>query len=288
MNLSTSSPHQLVQFNEYDIPGLIELSASVGWDYDRYEIQTVMSCGKIFGHKNEKGKVISSAAIMEYGKSFASIGMVIVHDLYRGLGLGRMATQKCLDSVSSQTITMLIATEAGKPMYEKMGFQTTDSIHKFLCDHYIPNHTNNEVQHIHPMTVEDYSKVFELDQKAFGENRQQFLVNRMAQAQEALILKNEDNQIIGYGLSIKGPVHLVLGPIVAPNPHMAFSLIDCLAKNHLGPLRIDIPSGNESLIEIIERSGFIKASNPPIMIINGKELPPRNKTLFAIAAQIFG
>ncbi|WP_245827514.1 hypothetical protein [Paenisporosarcina indica] len=37
----------LVEFDKNDVLGLIELSASVGWDYDEHEIRTVMSSGKI-------------------------------------------------------------------------------------------------------------------------------------------------------------------------------------------------------------------------------------------------
>ena len=48
---------QLVLFDENDIPGLIDLSDSVGWDYDEYEIRTVMMSGKIFGHKMLKEKL---------------------------------------------------------------------------------------------------------------------------------------------------------------------------------------------------------------------------------------
>ncbi|OQO98791.1 GNAT family N-acetyltransferase, partial [Geobacillus sp. 44B] len=83
----------LVTFGYEDIPELILLSASVGWDYDEHEIRTMMKSGKIYGHKNEEGKVVSSAAIIPYDTSLASIGMVIVHEEYRGMGLGKIVTR---------------------------------------------------------------------------------------------------------------------------------------------------------------------------------------------------
>ena len=46
---------KLNALDENDIEGLISLSQSVGWDYDKDEISTVMSSGKILGHKNEFG-----------------------------------------------------------------------------------------------------------------------------------------------------------------------------------------------------------------------------------------
>ncbi|UZM97877.1 hypothetical protein OL548_23485 [Lysinibacillus sp. MHQ-1] len=37
---------KLVEFDKYDVLGLVELSTSVGWDYDEYEVRTVMASGK--------------------------------------------------------------------------------------------------------------------------------------------------------------------------------------------------------------------------------------------------
>lgn len=35
----------------------INLSASVGWDYDESEINTIVSVGTVYGHKTEHGRV---------------------------------------------------------------------------------------------------------------------------------------------------------------------------------------------------------------------------------------
>lgn len=288
MSISERTITKLVTLDERDIPGLIALSASIGWDYDKEEIHTVMSSGKVYGHKNEEGEIVSSAAIIPYGLSVASIGMVIVHRDYRGKGLGRKVTQKCLDSVSCKMV-MLIATDEGQAMYERMGFRTADSVHKYLCDNYLSMKSTDAMNiEIIPMRKEDLSQVAKLDKDAFGEERRTFLINRISQAKESLVVKSLDGTIIGFGMSILGPMNLILGPIVAPDHHTASLLIDKLANNHQGKLRIDIPSGNEDFMFHLEKCGFGKVSRPPIMIKNSKQLPPRNKTLYGIAAQIFG
>lgn len=279
----------LEQFNIDDIPGLIDLSNSVGWDYDLDEVTTVISSGRIYGHKNEEGEIVSSAAIIDYGSRLASIGMVIVREDYRGMGLGKIATLKCLESVPINTSVMLIATEEGKPMYEKMGFNTIDSVYKFLCNSYEPLITSSDFySNISPLSEEDLSGVISLDTEAFGVNRETFLMNRINQSADSLVVKSLDGAIIGCGLSVKGPVNLILGPIVAADSETALLITNELAKNHLGKLRIDVPSGNETFMSNLEKCGFIKVSQPPIMVINSNELPLRNNTLYGIAAQIFG
>jgi predicted GNAT family N-acyltransferase len=281
---------ELVEFDKYDVLGLIELSKSVGWDYDEHEIRTVMSSGKIYGHKNVGGEIISSAAIIPYDTNLASIGMVIVNEKYRGLGLGKKATQKCIDSVSQNTSIMLISTEDGKPLYENLGFTTVGSIYKYLCNNYIPIKLFNNHQE---MTLEKYreydiNEIVELDSAAFGDKRRKFLLNRINQSKQCLVVRNQKGKIIGFGLSILGPVNLLIGPIVAPNSETAALIIDGLVLNHQGKLRIDVPAGKDELMLFLEQSGFIKVSNPPIMIKNAINMPYRNKELFAITAQIFG
>ncbi len=280
---------KLVEFDKYDVLGLVELSTSVGWDYDEYEVRTVMASGKIYGHKNTVGKIVSSAAIIPYDTNLASIGMVIVNEDYRGLGLGKKATQKCIDSVSQNTSIMLISTEDGKPLYERLGFSTVDSVHKYLSDNYIPTNLFNHPQ----ITLERYKeeeihKIIELDSAAFGDKRGELLLNRINQSKQCLVVKNQNGKIIGFGLSILGPENLLIGPIVAPNSQTAALIIDGLVINHQGKIRIDVPSSNDELMLFLEKSGFIKVSNPPIMIKNSIKMPYRNKELFAIAAQIFG
>lgn len=289
MHTDNKSVLELMQFDEYDVLELIELSASVNWDYDEHEIRTVMSSGKIFGHKNAVGKIVSSAAIIPYDTDLASIGMVIVNKEYRGLGLGKKATQKCIDSVSKDTSIMLISTEDGKPLYENLGFITVDYVHKYLSDSYIQTKMSfNQEITLGKYSENDFNEIVELDSAAFGDKRRKFLLNRIEQSKLCLVVRNQKGKIIGYGLSILGPINLILGPIVAPNPQTAALIVDELALNHQGKLRIDVPSSNNELMLFLEKSGFVNVSEPPIMIKNSVSMPYRNKELFAIAAQIFG
>ncbi|MFC7785489.1 GNAT family N-acetyltransferase [Rossellomorea sp. GCM10028870] len=288
MNTSKMSKVDLVQFDKKDIPGLIELSESVGWDYDEHEIGTVMSSGKVFGHKNTEGEIVSSAAIIPYEANFASIGMVIVNKEYRGMGLGKEATQQCMNSISSDIAIMLISTEDGKPLYEKMGFKIVDRVHKYICDTYSNSNLPNRTVTIEHYNESDLHKIIELDEDAFGDKRSNFLKHRINQSEECVVVKDYIGNTIGFGLSILGPINLIIGPIVAPDAQVASMILDKLTIGHQGKLRIDIPSGNEVFIEAVEKCGFVCVSNPSIMIFNSTEMPQRNGELFGIAAQVFG
>ncbi|EMT50250.1 acetyltransferase [Brevibacillus borstelensis AK1] len=101
-------------------------------------------------------------------------------------------------------------------------------------------------------------------------------------------MKGQDGAVIGYGLSVEGPVNLILGPIVAFDLQGAKQIVEQLASGYQGKLRIDVPSGHEEFLVFLEQCGFQKASQPPIMIRNAEKLPERNGHLYAIAAQAFG
>jgi len=280
---------QLVLFDANDIPGLMDLSNSVGWDYDESEIKTVMMSGKLFGHKNAEGKIVSSAAIMTYDTNLASIGMVIVHANYRGLGLGKLVTQKCIESVSPHTAIMLVATKDGEPLYKKLGFTTVAYVHKYLADNYsgVHNLASNEYM-IGDYNESDFAEIVCLDAAAFGDRRSNFLRNRIKQAKHCIVVRDHQTNIIGFGLSVQGPINLMLGPIIAPDSITASLIMNTLAKDHHGKLRMDVPSGHAEMIKWLEQHGFTEVTRPPVMILHAEEMPTRNNTLFAIAAQIFG
>ncbi|MDM5247858.1 GNAT family N-acetyltransferase [Lysinibacillus sp. G4S2] len=287
--MTTYKQLKLVLFDAKDIPGLIALSDSVGWDYDELEIRTVMLSGKIFGHRNAEGKIVSSAAIIAYDSNLVSIGMVIVHENYRGFGLGKLATQKCIDSVSEHTAIMLVATKEGEPLYKKMGFTTVDYVHKYIADNY--SGEKNFVSHewsVEDFQEVDFAAIVRLDEVAFGEKRSNFLRNRIKQSKRCIVVKDHQANIIGFGMSIAGPINLILGPIVAPDAQTATDIFDTLTKDHNGKLRIDVPSGHAEFTKFLEQSGFTEANTPPVMILRAEKMPARNNTLFAIAAQIFG
>lgn len=289
MSLTSEHLFQLTLFTPADIQGLIELSASVGWDYDAHEMKTIMAAGRIIGHKNKEGNIVSSAAITPYDTGVASIGMVIVHEQCRGFGLGRVVTQACIDHVSEETTIMLVATKEGEPLYQKMGFMTVEHVHKYLADKFVE--TTGEINSFCTITEyqeQDFEQIVKLDAGAFGDSRRVFLRERIRQSQRCVVVKNQHNQLIGYGLTIAGPIYLLLGPIVAPNKEIAHHIIDELAKGHKGKLRIDCPSSQKELSAALQQSGFTLAATPPVMIRNAKNMPTRNQTLFALAAQAFG
>lgn len=271
------------------ISDIVALSSYIGWDYNREEVETIFNSGIVYGVWNERKELIASAAIILYGEKLASIGMVIVHPDYKGRGIGKIITEACVKSVSAHTPIMLIATDEGKPLYEKLGFRAVSYVSKYICNSYnAKDYCVRNEDYVMNYEEGDLEKIIKIDEYAFGTNRKEFLKKRIMQSKQCVVAKNTEENIIGYGLSIQTPENKIIGPVVAKNNAMAMRIVHDLAREHHGKLRIDVPEGKNDFVNQLEAVGFQKVNIPPIMMRNSNRLLKRNSELYSIAAQIFG
>ncbi|EJQ72576.1 MULTISPECIES: GNAT family N-acetyltransferase [Bacillus] len=271
------------------IEDIVALSSHIGWDYKREEIEMILNTGIVYGVVNEREELIASAAIILYGERLASIGMVIVHPDYKRRGIGKIITDLCVKSVLTQTPIMLIATDEGKILYEKLGFRAVSYVSKYICNSYNANyHCVGNEEYIVNYEERDLEEIIQIDKDAFGTNREEFLKYRIIQIEQCIVTKDAQQNVLGYGLSIQTPENKIIGPVVAKNDAMAMRMVHYLAREHHGKLRIDVPEGKKGFMKELEITGFQKVNTPPIMIKNSDQFLKRNGELYSIAAQIFG
>ncbi|MFZ7806275.1 GNAT family N-acetyltransferase [Bacillus thuringiensis] len=271
------------------IGDIVALSSYIGWDYNREEVETIFNSGIVYGVWNERKELIASAAIILYGEALASIGMVIVHPDYKGRGIGKVITNSCMNSVSAQTPIMLIATDEGKPLYEKLGFRVVSYVSKYICNSYnANNHCIENEDYMMNYEECDLEKIIKIDENAFGTNRKVFLKKRIMQSEQCNVVKDKEQNVLGYGLSIQTPENKIIGPVVAKNNAMAMRIVHDLARGHNGKLRMDVPEGKNDFLKELEIAGFKKVNTPPIMMKNSDKLLKRSNELYSIAAQVFG
>ncbi|WP_400164102.1 GNAT family N-acetyltransferase [Brevibacillus sp. TJ4] len=272
-----------------DIPGLIQLSRAVQWDYSEAEVHTILALGPVFGHKDEHGRLLSCAGVIRYEGGISVIGMVIVDPAFHGRGLGRSLMHICMEQVPPPAPIMLIATEMGRPLYEKLGFRAVDTIHKYICETFTcPSLEAADGVSIEAMRADDLHEVVQLDAQAVGTVREAFLRQRMMQAKTCLVARDASGSLKGYGFAVQTPANLVTGPIVAADHNLAVRIVSSLAKEHAGQLRIDVPNGQFAFLDLLESCGFVKSNQPPVMVARASRMPERNQTYYAIASQFYG
>lgn len=295
MNYLDKNDHHytLVQLTEKAIPEIVKLSAIIGWDYTIADLKTIFNSGVVYGLQTEDGQLVSTAAIFPYDNRLASIGMVIVHSHHRGKQLGKRITQACLDRFANIPV-LLVATQEGIPLYEKMGFKSVGTLHKLIASSTIMDLESDCIQNktmpfrYRNINKRDLEEIIKLDAAAVGATRECFLTSRINQAKQGVVVTDPSGRINGFGLSIELPEMLLVGPIVAASTYQAEALIGHLIGEYRGMARIDVPSEHRQLIQALGRYGFKTVNQPPIMAYNTVQLPQRDNTLFAIAAQAFG
>jgi len=263
----------MIRFLPEDAAALLDLSASVGWTHSLEDWQTALAAGIIFGHR-DGARIQSSAAIYKYGSELASIGQVIVRAEARRQGLARALMLRCLAQAPAQPI-MLVATPAGQPLYESLGFRIVEPTFRLISEGPI---SLPQPVDCRPMTAADLSLAFTLDAIAYGADRSHLLRERWKQSGHAAILTD------GSGFACATPDGL--GPIIAASAAGAAQLIAFLAVRQR--VVVDVPERQAEFLRLLTQAGLRFIGTRPLMLLNASELPGKRESVFALASLAYG
>lgn len=280
---------KLTVFTKKDLSRIIQFIEVIDKDIKKHELKTLLSISNIVGHEDKEGNIISTGARIIYDDYLTTIGFINVHPNYRRLGLAKEITTYLSNSENEKTVHMLIPTKMGQPLYEQLDFEPVEFIHKILCDEHVPiENLSTKKIHIVPYNYKYLEKILKLDEKSFGAKREDLLLQRIKNSEKCLVAKDENDKVVGFGLSIHSNLHLKLGPIVSQSDEISFLILQHLSKNTKQQLRVDTPIRNYRFIDLLLKSGFYIEKTVPIMTLNKKPLPLRDGQLYGIASQLFG
>ncbi|CAG1010836.1 hypothetical protein BURK2_04118 [Burkholderiales bacterium] len=113
-----------------DVPLFLSLAAAEGWISDPWEFAFLLDTFP-FGclAVEEEGRPVAFVAAVRYGTS-GWIGNLVVAKDVRGRGLGTRLMQRAVDKLLAAGVktVWLTASEAGRPLYEKLGFREMDGV----------------------------------------------------------------------------------------------------------------------------------------------------------------
>lgn len=277
----------LVKLSPAHMPKILELNDAVGWSFTAGDIETMFAAGQVFGHASSH-HLASAAAVFEIGRKSASVGAVMVHPKYRRLGLGKelMSRIHGLDGFEHR-IFRLVATEEGKPLYEAMGYQCVDRLHKMV--HMQPSSINPASQTmLRPLGYGELNTLIELDAKAVGGERSALIEARLKQSESHVVAEDASGSITAFAIGADQRGELICGPVVAEEPNLALTLIGHLGRQHKGQIRIDVPEGNQELRRLLREQGFRCQSRPPVMVLGHTDGPLWGTGFNSPVAQMFG
>jgi GNAT superfamily N-acetyltransferase len=195
-----------------DVPQALALSQAAGWSQTPADwlLAIKMNPSGCFAIECDDA-VIATTTTIRYGTDLAWIGMVLTHPEFRNRGYARTLMQKALDHLSDIATVKLDATEMGKPLYEKLGFEAERTVERW----------RRPPQSSPSPNVDPFASNPQLDKTAFGTDRAE-LLQELAKIEAASI---SDEAFAMYRPSR-------FGPCVSPSKEAAQKLAQHFVACH--------------------------------------------------------
>jgi ribosomal protein S18 acetylase RimI-like enzyme len=260
-----------------DVRAAIELARAQGFrDRTRfYEfVMRVGTCQSVVGIIGNR--LVATGLATANGR-VGWLGAIVVAAEFRRRGFGRAVTEELirrLRMAGCETIS-LEATDAGRPMYERMGFRLVSHYHQLQADHLAGRPSLPPGARARRLEPADLPAVLDLDRRATAEDRSAPLT---VLARSGGWVLESISQPAGAG-GLRGfllPAERAYGAIVAPDFEDGLFLLDL--HRHVVPegghVRAGIPAEHAAAVLELESRGWHETWRAPRMLL-GPEVPWR-------------
>jgi predicted N-acetyltransferase YhbS len=214
------------------------------------------------------GRIVGTGASVGFGAT-GWIGGIAVADDARGRGLGRALTEAAIDALGPRETYLLLASELGRPIYDRLGFVPEQLYRKF----WTPDHAHPAPSDIRPLTAADRRAVAALDARATGEERAFALDVGLEGGVATLDLA---------AVALRPPWPAL--PILARDPDAGATMLRAV----LGPgIRVAVPEANEPAIDALLTHGATEGE-PVLRMRRGPAVPWRPEELWGVFSLFFG
>ena len=272
-----------------DIQAGIRLSRLAGWN------QTELDWGMIFDANKkacfcavDEGKIIGTVTSVLYSDKISWIGMMLVEPEYRNQGIGTMLMKHVLQACQRRTnLVCLDATRQGKPLYERLGFQSVSRINRLIIDKVgrqfdAPNPSIERITSL----ADD---MIQYDEIVFGANRFDMLdiIQRNNPSLARCVRKN--GRLTGICLGREGWQSTQIGPVIAKDDEIAKQLVlTVLQDTRKKSVILDVPEEQVGWTKWLLETGFSVKRDFMRMVLGRSENIQISQEQYAIAGPEIG
>jgi GNAT superfamily N-acetyltransferase len=265
-----------------EIDAAVALARAQGWRDRRLFYEFVLRTPTCQALAGVAGDRLVATGLATVNGPVGWLGAIVVAAELRGRGLGRAITEDlCRRLRAAGCVTLsLEATDAGRPMYERMGFRLVTHYHQIQADHLPDLPAEPDGAHVRRLEPADLPAVFELDRLATAEDRSvplRVLAEIVAESEGGVAgrggwILERDGAVSGFLL----PAERAYGVIVAPRFEDGLFLLDL--HRHVVPagahVRAGIPDEHSAAWRELQALGWQETWQAPRLLL-GPEIPWR-------------
>jgi predicted N-acetyltransferase YhbS len=224
--------------------------------------------GQLLVATDEDGRIVGTGASVGFGAT-GWIGGIAVAEEARGRGLGRALTEASIDALGPRETYLLLASELGRPIYDRLGFVPEQHYRKF----WTPDHAHPVPSDIRPLTAADRRAVAALDARVTGEDRTLALDVGLEGGVATLDLA---------AVALRPPWPAL--PILARDRNAGAVMLNAV----LGPgIRVAVPEANEPAVDVLLTLGASEGE-PVLRMRRGPAVAWRPEELWGVFSLFFG
>jgi GNAT superfamily N-acetyltransferase len=260
-----------------DLKGCVGLSVDVGWWPERAKWALLLAESEGWTIDAPDGRGLAGTVILtRWGDKRAAIGMMLTARRYRGYGYGRALMEHALDAAGPGVAVSLYATDAGNPLYTKLGFQPIRRNIAFRGPFRVtpPAGTGKKGGEradaegapgtVRVATEADLPAIVALDREAYGADRER-MISRMPGFAGRIVVFEASEGITGWAAMWRTEAFMHTGPLIAKDGPAAQRLVTSLATHSSVPVRLDLDPDRPELPAWARASGLAPMERTVLM-----------------------
>jgi ribosomal protein S18 acetylase RimI-like enzyme len=260
-----------------DLRDCLLLAIDRQWLPEEAKWRLLFEVGEVYGIDDPAGGLAGTVVLTRYGRDLVAVSMVLVAGRYGRMGLGRRLMLHAMDRAGGATV-FLTATEYGRGLYEKIGFETVGTVVTHI-GHLALEPEDLKYDGVRPAREGDLEAVIDLDAQASGAPRTR-LITRLFTFAERVRVVERGGAITGFGAAWRNVDNVAVGPVVGESTAVARALIAGLTTGLHGQARLDLDTRQAGLTAWAVARGVSPAFSTALMV-HGGPLPGDLDRLFA-------
>lgn len=241
-----------------DLGQWLHLKERIGWGQTEFELSTII---RLFADKTvsvwDQGKMIGSGAAVCYDRVVANLTMILVDEDYRRRGIGKRIANELLQKLADYPTVKLHATNAGKKLYENIGFEYDYALSRWVKDDSIFVGRKPDLSEVVPVTESDLPEICEFDRQMIGYDRRVLLEALYHTFPQLAWRIRRQGKLCGFCLGrINTNQHNRLTPLEAETVGDACKLLLKCAESVPGKLVLDVPQYQNEFTDFLKANYF--------------------------------